>query len=287
MPVELLADTHDDFSDALTLGPSQQITSIQWQIASPNAARFQIAKLNKAGIPYWDEAILTAQPGIGGYSNCYGVRFKSFTPGLPTAVDAVAYFADDPIPNGFQGSSVANAFSTGGVSGPIAVSVSVSSVIIPTVRPIYIADPGPGVASIPLYDVPAKTLTQFLWITYQVNWDVTGGLGDRAVVYDIVDGNLMVPARFTWAQGGNVIYKEASHPTQWLETDANLGNFLRTIDSTIVEEPFDGGTDFEAANPFGDSTWPTGFALRLTVPHMAVTDEVSLIRLMVSEIAIP
>lgn len=121
MPVSILAQTQTGYIDALKIGPSQQIREIQFSISAPYSAKFQLAKLNKSGIPAWDESDTPAQPGNGGYSGCYGIRFKSFDPLNPTTVFATAFFFDDPSPQGFlAGSSV---FGTNGQTSPGVLSV--------------------------------------------------------------------------------------------------------------------------------------------------------------------
>lgn len=285
MPVEILATTEDDYVDELSIGPSQQIESVQWQIAAPNFAKYQLATRNKSGQVAWLPQDFTAASGVGGYNNVHGVRFKSFTPGLPTAVDCIGYFTDDPAPTGLQGSSVASSFSTGGTTGGSTVVVTGT---VPQIIPVYVADPGPGVSSIDFYEIPPGFIGRFDLVSYQVLWDSSGGLGDRAVLYDIVDES--IAQRFVWGQPGNTIYSEGATTNSWIETDVGtMGNYLRTIINTIADDPFDFGTgaDFEQASaPFGDQLWPAGFRLRITVPHMAGTDEVSQIRGIVALFAI-
>lgn len=284
MPVELLATTQTEYSEALTLGPSQQISQIAFAVSAPNAAKFQIAKLDKAGQASWDENEFTVQPGTGQFVEVYGMRFRSFDPANPTTVLMQAYFADDPTPIGLvPGLSSFNPTPTPGPPPAIVVQQ-----VPPVVTPIWVPDPGAGVSSIVLYTVPADTLTTFKLVTYRVLWDISGGLGDRAILYEIVDpngGGPGVPEVLAYGQSGNVVYTEASTPDTWLETDVGtMGNFFRTINNSIAEIPFNSGVDFEGASaPFGDVEWPEGFILRLTVPHMAGTDEVDSIRLLVSE----
>lgn len=105
MPAEILAQTQAGYSDALTLGPSTQIRELQWIVSAPNAAIYQLAKIDDSGKPYWDSQELTAQPGTQGYTNNAGVRFRSS--GItPTTILGIALFVDDPVPRGFQSSSV-------------------------------------------------------------------------------------------------------------------------------------------------------------------------------------
>lgn len=113
MPVEVLEATQPQYIDGLTIGPSEQIQAVQWNVSAPYAATYQIAKLNTTGKPAWDENELTAFPGQGGYPACFGIRFRSFKGGTnPTTVLCDGYFADDPLPNGFIAGN--GQFSTGG-----------------------------------------------------------------------------------------------------------------------------------------------------------------------------
>lgn len=114
MPVELLETTGTNYTDALTLGPSQQIELITYTISNPYAASYNLAKLDKAGSPVWDTTDLTALGGEQGSWACYGVRFKSFDPANPTIVKATAVFAGDPTPQGFTPSG--QNFNSNGVS---------------------------------------------------------------------------------------------------------------------------------------------------------------------------
>lgn len=114
MGVQLLAQTKDQYDAALALGPSQQISTIQFAVSAPNSCKYQVAKLDKSGAPQWDENDLIAQPGQGGYADIFGIRFKSFSTGNPTVVLAAAFFRDDPTPLGIIPSS-----SIFGVSGSV------------------------------------------------------------------------------------------------------------------------------------------------------------------------
>lgn len=118
MPVEFLADTQSDYVPALTLGAmggsGQQFSSVFFAISSPNSAKYQVAKKRSDGTVYWDTNDITAQPGQGGYSECYGIRFKSYDPSNPTTVLCVAYFVDDPLPLGNLASSIE--FTTSGAT---------------------------------------------------------------------------------------------------------------------------------------------------------------------------
>lgn len=113
MPVEIFAQTGTNYEFALSIGPSQQISQILYAVSAPFSASYQLAKLDKAGAPYWDENDLTALGGENGsWASAYGVRFKSFDPTNPTTVRAIGLYADDPIPQGFTPSS--SAFATSG-----------------------------------------------------------------------------------------------------------------------------------------------------------------------------
>ena len=97
--------TQTNYTDALTIGPSQQIVQILFAVSSPYSATYEIAKLNKNQQPSFDGNELEGQPGNGGYQNCNGIRFKSYDPAHPTTVLAFGLFADDPTPLGFTPSS--------------------------------------------------------------------------------------------------------------------------------------------------------------------------------------
>jgi hypothetical protein len=287
--------TSDEYTDALTIGPAAA-QRLNYSNLGVNAAFVQFWKFaNTARNNYTLEALeryIPPQTSGAVAVGVAGARFRSYMPGLPALITAELVFETDPMIDSPAPSAVAISDS-GNTTEPVTVNVAS---LTPAVTPVYVADPGPGVSSVDLYTVPAGVLTTFTLVSYQLLWDPTGGLGDRAVLYDIVDpngGGPGVPERFVWAQSGNVVYTDGSPQFSWLETDVgSMGNFLRTITAPgdITDDPFDfggGGVDFEqAAAPFGDAQWPEGWTLRLTVPHMAATDELSAIRLLVSEITV-
>lgn len=283
MPIAILTETADQYTDAATLGPSQQFVAVTFAVSYPNSVIAQIAKLDKAGNANWDENEFVIQPGTGQFVDCYGMRFRSFNPGNPTPVSAQAYFADDPSPVGLVPGL--SSFSPTPTPTP-PPSVIVVQQVPPTVTPIYIADPGAGVSSIDLYTVPANTLGKIKMITYEVDWDSTASFGDRAVLYQLVDFN-GGPTTFAYAMSGNVFYADQSQPNRWLETDVGtMGNYLRSIFSTIPVAPINSDLDFEQTSaPFGDMYLPAGFGVRIIVPQMAATDEVKNIHLIVEEIS--
>lgn len=284
MPAEIFVALGSDYTDEATIFPSQVIKLVQFAIAAPNSATYEVAVLDYSGKPRWSGQEQVAQPGVGGFVDIYGIRFKNFDPALPTTVLCDAYFTDDVTPTGFQGSSVATSFSTSGASTGIPVSVVVGS-NVGTPTPIIIADPGVGVSDITLYDVSAGYLARFDLVTYLVTWDTTGGLGDRAVLYELIySGN-----HFAWGQPGNTIYTESATPNRWLETDVgSMGNYLSTIASTIPVDPLDSNLDFEQASaPFGTAFFPEGFSLHLILPQFAASDEVTDIQLLVTLVPAP
>lgn len=118
MPVEIFTTTQDNYSDATSLGGSQQFDQVLFAISTPYAAKYQVAKLDRNGKVVWDTNDLTALAGEqGGYTQCYGIRFKSFTPGQAATLLAIGIFSDDPIPSGFQLSDSSFNPSGGGGSG--------------------------------------------------------------------------------------------------------------------------------------------------------------------------
>lgn len=127
MPAQIFATTQAQYVDALTIALSQQISEIDFLVSSPNFALAQVAKLSKSGSPQWDTNELAIEPGSGSYKNIYGLRFRSFDPANPTVVKAIAYFADDPTPQGFVPSSAV--FGTNGqvVAGGNVITGRVSS----------------------------------------------------------------------------------------------------------------------------------------------------------------
>lgn len=145
MPAQLLAQTQTNYVDALSLGPSEQFSSVQFFVSAPNSCLYQLAKMDKTGKAYWDEVDLVGQPGSNGYNNCYGIRFKNFGT-APTVVLCDAFFRDDPTSTGSIPSqtvlSVTGASSGGDVSIPV-YSLAAWPPVTPTDGQLAILIPDP------------------------------------------------------------------------------------------------------------------------------------------------
>lgn len=102
MPDSILAQTQDNYTQALTLGGSQQYREVLFFISAPYAAQYELAKEDYNGKVYWDTKEFPVYPGQGGYGSCYGIKFRSLVPGNSTLVLALAFYHDDPEPSGFQ-----------------------------------------------------------------------------------------------------------------------------------------------------------------------------------------
>ena len=114
MPVSALQKTTNSYLD-FELGGSQVFTTIQFSVSAPYSAYAQVATLGATGKPEWIAGEVVLQPGQGGYTDIYGIRFRSYDPANPTAVLCTAYFADDPTPSGFVSST--GVFTGGTVGG--------------------------------------------------------------------------------------------------------------------------------------------------------------------------
>ena len=116
MPVQIFAETADTYEQALTIEPAEQLKTIQFNVSAPNAAAFQIAMPDKSGIPRFLPYELVAQPGQGSLLGVFGIRFRSYATGKPTAVLAQGWYDNEPDLTGFQlGTTV---FNTSGQSSP-------------------------------------------------------------------------------------------------------------------------------------------------------------------------
>lgn len=105
MPVSLIKTTSNNYED-FEIGPNEQLSAVQFAVSAPYSCKYQIATLNSTQRrAEWVGTDLVGQPGQGGYTNIYGIRFKSFDPANPTTVLVNAYFPDDPIPTGSTPSS--------------------------------------------------------------------------------------------------------------------------------------------------------------------------------------
>lgn len=100
MPTSIQAiSTSNGYTEAATLGPFEQLATVQFTIANASVAA-QVAKLNeKDNSLHWDDFETTFAPGTGGFSGkIYGVRFRSLVAGTPAVIIVNGYFTDDPIP---------------------------------------------------------------------------------------------------------------------------------------------------------------------------------------------
>lgn len=279
--------TEDDYTQALTLGPAINVRQIGFSLYGSNGAIAQFWKLapqddTKPVLEPYERNYPAGSAGVI-VSNVAGVRFRSAVAGKPATLVAEMAFLTDPVITPGQ-LSIANVNNDGTTSIPVVVNVTTAAAVSPPAL-IRVADPGPGVSDIPIYTVPANTIGRIELVTYAVAWDTGGGLGDRAVLYELIDDS---STHVAWAQSGNTFYAVGSTPSRWLETDVgSMGNFLRSIFSTIPVDPIDSNLDFEQASaPFGQMFLPPGFSVSIIVPQMAATDEVSAIALMVTEVAL-
>lgn len=217
-------------------------------------------------------AVIPFAPGYYQFSQGNGIsKCFNHTPGAQSYVLVRVWQTDDPIPQTPVGFGIASVNPI--TLQPTPVTVDVSGVSF-TPNAFQVPNPGAGVSAIPLVTFGGLNANRVLSVSYEVRWDNSSGLGDRMILYEILDA---LGAHFAWIQPGNTIYKEASSPHEWLEYDAAETGWFRTIPTapTTAEPPFDTNSyDFESSNPWGGVLWPFGFSLRLTVWHMAVTDEV-------------
>lgn len=133
MPVQVFAQTQDNYTDALTILPARQLRSIQVNVSAPNAALFQYATLDKAQQPAFAGIELAIQPGQGYFNNLYGIRFRSFATGKPTTVLAQGWYEDEPDLVGFILGTTA--FNTSGTVTPIGSVGGVTAVQAGTKSP--------------------------------------------------------------------------------------------------------------------------------------------------------
>lgn len=87
--------TVNGYTDALTLGPDEQIQKV-WFTVSGAAAFCQVAKLDKARQPYWDAPEIPLGLGPNGFENVVGIRFRSAVTNVPATISATAFYYDDP-----------------------------------------------------------------------------------------------------------------------------------------------------------------------------------------------
>lgn len=103
MPVTLTtpagSQTSDGYTEALTLGPSSQLESIQFTVGA-NTVLAQVYKRNRAGKPILDPTELPFAPGQWGLDKICGIRFRSAFAGAPGTVNVVGYYGDDAVPFG-------------------------------------------------------------------------------------------------------------------------------------------------------------------------------------------
>lgn len=106
--------TTDGYTDALTLGPSTQLKTIQFTVAS-NTVLAQIWRVNKNKKAILDQTEIPFAPGQWGLDDVCGIRFRSAFSGFPATVNVVGYFGDDAVP--FGNASVAPSSSSSIWSG--------------------------------------------------------------------------------------------------------------------------------------------------------------------------
>lgn len=103
MPVTLTtpagSQTSDGYTDALTLGPTSQLETIQFTVAA-NTVLAQVWKLNKENKPILDHTEIPFAPGQWGLDKIAGIRFRSAFAGQPATVNVVGYYGDDAVPFG-------------------------------------------------------------------------------------------------------------------------------------------------------------------------------------------
>ncbi len=103
MPVTLTqpagSATSDGYTDALTLGPTSQLETIQFTITA-NTVLAQVWKINRAGKPILDPTELPFAPGQWGLDKIAGIRFRSAIAGAPANVNVIGYYGDDAVPFG-------------------------------------------------------------------------------------------------------------------------------------------------------------------------------------------
>lgn len=104
MPVPLSptpagSQTGDTYSDALTLGPTTQLETIQFTVGG-NTVLAQVWRTNKAGKPIRDDTEIPFAPGQWGLDKICGIRFRSAFAGSPATVNVVGYYGDDAVPFG-------------------------------------------------------------------------------------------------------------------------------------------------------------------------------------------
>lgn len=113
------------------IGPLQQIANITFQVTGNNVL-YQVARVDKSGIPVWDETDLPAQPGSGGFSGrAYGIKFKSAVSGAPATISAIAFFADDAVP--FQAVQAGNSGGSGTINDITSSTLVITNPTGPTV----------------------------------------------------------------------------------------------------------------------------------------------------------
>jgi len=103
MPVTLTqpagSATSDGYTDALTLGPTSQLETVQFTVTA-NTVLAQVWKLNRAGKPILDPTELPFAPGQWGLDKIAGIRFRSAIAGAPGNVNVIGYYGDDAVPFG-------------------------------------------------------------------------------------------------------------------------------------------------------------------------------------------
>lgn len=109
MPVTLTtpagSQTADGYTDALTLGPTTQIETIQFTVANATVLA-QVWRLNKAGKAILDRTEIPFAPGQWGLEGICGIRFRSAFTGGSAIVNVIGYFGDDAVPFGNATSAI-------------------------------------------------------------------------------------------------------------------------------------------------------------------------------------
>lgn len=159
MPIGIsFQSTQDNYSDPCTLGPSDQLRELSFIVAN-NSVKYQLAKLDPAGNPYWDVGELATSPTVGGFQDVYGIRFRSYTPGSAAVIVAEGFFNDDPSPVG--GTPYTATLSGSGSQSPGQASVEIdhNGVAIGTEPKINFVDTNSGLPLAIADDVANQRVT--------------------------------------------------------------------------------------------------------------------------------
>lgn len=86
------------YTDTATLGPIENLEKIVWQNTG-GVVVFQCGRLDPSGRPVFDQTEAALPPGIWGFDQIYGIRFRSRdVAALATLDPCTGYFQDDPDP---------------------------------------------------------------------------------------------------------------------------------------------------------------------------------------------